>query len=140
MIRRPPRSTRTDTLFPYTTLFRSPPYTTLHVGVVHGGTALNIISRECTFTWDIRALPGDDWRRYLERFQEYAQSLLPAMQAIAPAASISTAILPDAPPLQAQGGAPPSLALSLCGPTPGDVVSPEARHVGKECFNTCNSG
>src|SRR3546814_3871911 len=26
MIRRPPRSTRTDTLFPYTTLFRSPPY------------------------------------------------------------------------------------------------------------------
>src|SRR3546814_1491362 len=26
MIRRPPRSTRTDTLFPYTTLFRSPIY------------------------------------------------------------------------------------------------------------------
>src|SRR3546814_9842111 len=26
MIRRPPRSTRTDTLFPYTTLFRSHPY------------------------------------------------------------------------------------------------------------------
>src|SRR3546814_5762808 len=26
MIRRPPRSTRTDTLFPYTTLFRSPPH------------------------------------------------------------------------------------------------------------------
>src|SRR3546814_12462087 len=26
MIRRPPRSTRTDTLFPYTTLFRSPRY------------------------------------------------------------------------------------------------------------------
>src|SRR3546814_14200923 len=29
MIRRPPRSTRTDTLFPYTTLFRSPGH---HVG------------------------------------------------------------------------------------------------------------
>src|SRR3546814_17291972 len=30
MIRRPPRSTRTDTLFPYTTLFRSlPPYSNL---------------------------------------------------------------------------------------------------------------
>src|SRR3546814_3962929 len=28
MIRRPPRSTRTDTLFPYTTLFRSLSYTT----------------------------------------------------------------------------------------------------------------
>src|SRR3546814_7154408 len=29
MIRRPPRSTRTDTLFPYTTLFRSYGYATL---------------------------------------------------------------------------------------------------------------
>src|SRR3546814_10737598 len=28
MIRRPPRSTRTDTLFPYTTLFRSPVHQT----------------------------------------------------------------------------------------------------------------
>src|SRR3546814_4331681 len=30
MIRRPPRSTRTDTLFPYTTLFRSPDRRTSH--------------------------------------------------------------------------------------------------------------
>src|SRR3546814_14998210 len=34
MIRRPPRSTRTDTLFPYTTLFRSsPPPPTVEVSV-----------------------------------------------------------------------------------------------------------
>src|SRR3546814_8402606 len=32
MIRRPPRSTRTDTLFPYTTLFRSNP-STMQVGL-----------------------------------------------------------------------------------------------------------
>src|SRR3546814_5264317 len=31
MIRRPPRSTRTDTLFPYTTLFRSRPEIRLHL-------------------------------------------------------------------------------------------------------------
>src|SRR3546814_3375260 len=39
MIRRPPRSTRTDTLFPYTTLFRSHrPELVLHVVEgVHGG-------------------------------------------------------------------------------------------------------
>src|SRR3546814_17221930 len=30
MIRRPPRSTRTDTLFPYTTLFRSPSFNDHH--------------------------------------------------------------------------------------------------------------
>src|SRR3546814_7150102 len=32
MIRRPPRSTRTDTLFPYTTLFRSPDLTVYLTG------------------------------------------------------------------------------------------------------------
>src|SRR3546814_5577997 len=40
MIRRPPRSTRTDTLFPYTTLFRSiaiEQRCQLRVGVGHGG-------------------------------------------------------------------------------------------------------
>src|SRR3546814_10875325 len=37
MIRRPPRSTRTDTLFPYTTLFRSfPPYSVGEAGRMMG--------------------------------------------------------------------------------------------------------
>lgn len=107
-----------------------PPYTTLHVGVVHGGTALNIISRECTFIWDIRTLPGDDWKQYLERFEHYANSLLPDMQAIAPAASISTEILADAPPLQDQGGAAQELVFGLCGHAHGDVA-PYAAEAGQ---------
>src|SRR3546814_8687424 len=36
MIRRPPRSTRTDTLFPYTTLFRSPIYAVPKLLKKHG--------------------------------------------------------------------------------------------------------
>src|SRR3546814_19228467 len=39
MIRRPPRSTRTDTLFPYTTLFRSPVRTQI-AQVLAGGDLL----------------------------------------------------------------------------------------------------
>src|SRR3546814_1197349 len=49
MIRRPPRSTRTDTLFPYTTLFRScPPAARFHrsqpalVGTLTGMSAANV--------------------------------------------------------------------------------------------------
>src|SRR3546814_15740058 len=34
MIRRPPRSTRTDTLFPYTTLFRSPRTSERHASAI----------------------------------------------------------------------------------------------------------
>src|SRR3546814_2062578 len=42
MLRRPPRSTRTDTLFPYTTLFRSPaPRTTQDR---HGLSVLRLVS------------------------------------------------------------------------------------------------
>src|SRR3546814_12146244 len=38
MIRRPPRSTRTDTLFPYTTLFRSLRDVPISIGVMSGET------------------------------------------------------------------------------------------------------
>src|SRR3546814_15492448 len=40
MIRRPPRSTRTDTLFPYTTLFRSPLHIMASVAVLALGNEL----------------------------------------------------------------------------------------------------
>src|SRR3546814_4764578 len=43
MIRRPPRSTRTDTLFPYTTLFRS---TSIRTGTV---TASAMLRKLCAY-------------------------------------------------------------------------------------------
>src|SRR5690625_7358208 len=61
-----------------------PPYTTLHTGVIEGGTAVNIISRHCKFDWDIRCLPGDDWHSYLERFNAYAEHLLGPLRYISP--------------------------------------------------------
>src|SRR3546814_2138933 len=45
MIRRPPRSTRTDTLFPYTTLFRSSTGTRYSVGVGVTGFELDFWGR-----------------------------------------------------------------------------------------------
>jgi acetylornithine deacetylase len=36
------------------------PYTTLHVGVVHGGTVLNIVPARCDLEFEIRNLPEDD--------------------------------------------------------------------------------
>src|SRR3546814_11965677 len=59
MIRRPPRSTRTDTLFPYTTLFRSsrtiaPLYATAGT-IKDGGTLAAEIDRIAARTSDPRA-------------------------------------------------------------------------------------
>ena len=36
------------------------PYTTVHTGVIRGGTALNIVPRDCWFDFEIRHLPFDD--------------------------------------------------------------------------------
>jgi len=107
-----------------------PPYTTLHVGTVHGGTALNIISRECSFVWDIRVMPGDDWRRYLDRLQAYADSLLPELRAISPQANIVTEVMAAAPPMQDRGGAAQKLVFELCGHQHAGVV-PYAAEAGQ---------
>ena len=37
-----------------------PPYTTVHVGIVQGGNARNILARECWFNWEFRGLPDLD--------------------------------------------------------------------------------
>ena len=38
----------------------NPPYSTIHVGVIEGGTAKNIIPRKCSFQWETRLLPLAD--------------------------------------------------------------------------------
>src|SRR3546814_6150573 len=45
MIRRPPRSTRTDTLFPYTTLFRSYVAASIALGIAFSATAFSFLPR-----------------------------------------------------------------------------------------------
>lgn len=37
-----------------------PPWSTLTVGTIHGGTAPNILARECRFTFDLRIVPDRD--------------------------------------------------------------------------------
>jgi acetylornithine deacetylase len=58
------------------------PYTTVHAGVIRGGTALNIVPRDCTFEFEIRHLPFDDPKAFFADVERYAQSFLPAMHAV----------------------------------------------------------
>src|SRR3546814_12839043 len=55
MIRRPPRSTRTDTLFPYTTLFRSAEAPLLEVAGVYAGYGDGIVLHGL----DLAVAPGE---------------------------------------------------------------------------------
>jgi acetylornithine deacetylase len=52
-----------------------PPYTTVHVGVISGGTARNIISKSCSFHWEFRGLPSQDPNEIPERLEKFAQDI-----------------------------------------------------------------
>jgi acetylornithine deacetylase len=76
-----------------------PPHSTVHVGLIDGGTAKNIIPRRCTFHWEMRLLPGADYRPMQERFEAFSRSLEPAMKAFAADIGISTRISATVPGL-----------------------------------------
>jgi acetylornithine deacetylase len=73
------------------------PFTTTHVGVINGGTALNIVPRDCTFEFEIRHLPMDDPEALFAELRVYADSLVPAMQAVDPATYIQFDALSEMP-------------------------------------------
>ncbi len=83
-----------------------PPYSTLHAGVLHAGTALNIVPRECTFDFEFRTVPEDDPHRLLGRLESYCrQELLPQMQRVAPESRIAFETKSDNPGLHTEESA-----------------------------------
>jgi acetylornithine deacetylase len=65
-------------------------HTTVHTGVIRGGTALNVIPHECTFDFEFRHLPGDDPDRLLHEFKVYVESRLePEMRTVHAAAGFN---------------------------------------------------
>ncbi len=74
-----------------------PPYTTLHVGVIKGGTATNITSKDCRFRTDIRTVPGERSTDWLERYRAEVARLQAEIQAIRPEASIEVRLGSDVP-------------------------------------------
>jgi acetylornithine deacetylase len=60
-----------------------PPYSSIQTGLIQGGTALNIVPRDCTFDFEIRPLPGDDVAAVINELREFAATrLLPEMRAV----------------------------------------------------------
>jgi acetylornithine deacetylase len=84
-----------------------PPFTTLHCGLVEGGTAANIVSRSCSFMTDIRTVPGENLEMWLERLDDFlARDIVPAMKAVHPDAGIAVERLADVPPLSQESDGP----------------------------------
>ena len=101
-----------------------PPYTTMTVGVIKGGTASNIISQNCQFEWDIRNIPEDDPQDFVERLRIKSAELIADAQKIAPEASIETIEDSVVPALAPEGtGQAEALCKHLTGSNNTAVVS-----------------
>ena len=75
-------------------------HTTVHTGVMRGGTALNIVPHECTFDFEFRHLPGDDPDALLAEFEHYLQTrLVPEMRAVQPDTGFTIVPLSSLPAL-----------------------------------------
>jgi len=91
---------------PYDERF-SPPYTTLHVGKMSGGTAVNIIPEHCEFEFDIRNIPAQDPHDLARIVEDYARDeLLAPMQAVSPSSDIQWQALAQFPALDTPNAEP----------------------------------
>lgn len=74
---------------PHNTRFE-PAHSTVHVGIIHGGVARNIIAKECRLVWEIRPIPGADPDAWLKQFEDYCGNWRTRMKAFSPQADIVT--------------------------------------------------
>jgi acetylornithine deacetylase len=69
-----------------------PPWTTLQVTQIEGGTASNVVPVPCWFGWEIRGLPGFEPMQLDRRLKNFAaEHCLPGMRRVAPEADIRIA-------------------------------------------------
>jgi acetylornithine deacetylase len=93
-----------------------PRHATLTIGVIQGGTAANILARQCTFTFDLRCPPGQDPHALLAPFFERCRAMDLALKTRADGAGVVFHIHSDVPALALEAGGPAeALARRLAG-------------------------
>jgi acetylornithine deacetylase len=102
-----------------------PPYTTLHCGMVSGGTAFNITAEEAKLWSEFRTIPTERDADYLSRYTAYIRDVLePQMKAIAPEAGISFEMFSNTPGLRPEeNGAAETFARRMTGDNGQHVVA-----------------
>ncbi|UWR73277.1 acetylornithine deacetylase [Phaeobacter inhibens] len=71
-----------------------PPWTTLNIGALNGGSAHNVIASKAQVDWEMRPVQPLDADHVKDTMARYCRdTLLPAMQAIYPEASIETEVV-----------------------------------------------
>ncbi len=101
-----------------------PPVTTWHVGQISGGTAHNITAKDCWFSMDFRAVPGDDPVALKESYLEHVRTIEARMQTVHPDARVEVSERFAVPPLKPEeNGAAEMMVRQITGDNGGHVVS-----------------
>ena len=101
-----------------------PPWTTLHVGMIQGGTAHNITAADCRFSIEFRVVPGEDIEDRVAEFARQVARTVGTMQAIRPETGITLERFFSVPPLRPEAnGAAEALVRRLTGDNGIHVVS-----------------
>lgn len=101
-----------------------PPYSTMTVNVVRGGTQLNIMAGNATFDWDLRIIPGDSVSDIAEEFTDYARGVEAEMRSVSRECQIKITRMTNTPPLNPSGeNAAVDLAKAITGRNKSGVVA-----------------
>ena len=90
---------------PFDPVFKIP-HTTLQTGLIQGGSAPNIVAKDCEFVFDCRTLPQGNSDELINQIQAYAETLKLEMQKIYPQSDIAFETLANAAPLATSVEAP----------------------------------
>ena len=102
----------------------TPPWTTLHAGMISGGTAHNITAKDCHWDIEFRVVPGESADEWAEKFLEIVAQVEAEMQKTAPSSQITTDRYFGVPGLKPEtDGAAEALARRLTGDNATHVVS-----------------
>lgn len=67
-----------------------PPHSSLHIGMIKGGIATNVIADECSFSWDARLIPADDLDAINAEYDAFCRSREAELQKVFPDFKITT--------------------------------------------------
>lgn len=120
-----------------------PPWTTVHVGQIRGGTAHNITAEHCVMGLDFRVVPGEDPEDWARAYAAKVAEVEAGMKAVRAEAGITLTRIFDVPPLVPEaGGVAEALARAIAGDNSTHVVSygTEAGHFQKAGYSTVVCG
>ncbi|MEO0504586.1 MAG: acetylornithine deacetylase [Bacteroidota bacterium] len=67
-----------------------PPHSTIHIGLVKGGIAPNVIADKASFFWDLRTIPMDDIAGIVAEFEAFCRQREEKLRKVFPDFSINT--------------------------------------------------